>query len=148
MDCDEQKERRLQAAEAVMRRDASRIELARASFRQQYPDAAKEMIDGATFHVYVDGIGAAVTWLAETERFLRDPSRPISCGATYDLLIHVYNWYMLEALMPVGKEGMSGLLDDINEFAADGDLDSVRATVAQIKRMLGADLDPPEIVEH
>ena len=137
---------RLEHAIAILQRDASRIELAEAAFRKAYPDAPPEMIKAAVFHVYVDGIDAARDWLAATELFLRDPSQKLNDGDTMDLLNHLYNWHMLEALLPCGKTGLVKMLDEIGELAASGDIEAVQGQVSLIKDMLNGNLDRPDFI--
>ncbi len=136
-------EDRKQYARAAMERGAERIELAKAAFRNLYPAAPDEMIKAAVFHVYVDGIGAAMMWLAECERFLRNPTRAINDGVTFELLNHVYNWHMLDSLMPSGRLGLLGILDEIHQFAEEGDAAAVQSSVRMIKEMLNGNEDAP-----
>lgn len=136
-------QQRKELAAAMMQRGGDRIELAEQNFRKLYPAAPPEMIKAAVFHVYVDGVDAVVAWLAETERFLRDPSQPICSGVTFELLNHVYNWHMLEELMPAGKPGLLTMLDEITELAKNGDYGAIPGAVEQIKEMLNGDEDPP-----
>jgi hypothetical protein len=87
----------------------SRADLSQAgryAFRQSHSDAPPEMIDTAAFHVYGDGVGAALDWLVAAEQFLRDPSRPLDYGATWHLIYHLYNWLQFPALLPVGRAGV------------------------------------------
>lgn len=140
------REERDEHAGAILQRDASRIELAEAAFRQAYPDAPPEMIKAAVFHVYVDGIDAVRIWLAAAERFLRDPSQKLNDGDTLDLLNHLYNWHMLEALLPCGRTGLVNMLDEIAELAAAGDIEAVNGQISQIKEMLDGNQTAPGFV--
>ena len=139
------REEQVNYAIAVLHRGAERVEIARQAFRAQYPAAPEEMISAAVFHVYVDGLDAAMQWLADAERFLRDPKETLNYGITWHLLHHVYNWHMLEALMPVGRNGLDDLLDQIQTFADEGDAGSIRSTISQIKKMLDGDEEAPRI---
>ena len=98
------------------------IEDGRIAFAKRFPDAPKEMIDTATFHVCVDGIDAALVWLASIEQFLRTPENGLDYGATWHLLYHLYNWQQFDALLPLGKTGIAwhrvnadAILDTPNE---------------------------------
>jgi hypothetical protein len=137
------REQRQEYAAAILQRDASCFELAEAAFRKAYPDAPPEMIRAAVFHVYVDGINAARIWLAAAERFLRDPSQKLNDGDTMDLLNHLYNWHVLEALLPCGRAGLVKMLDEIEELAQAGDLEAVHGQVSLIKEMLAGNQDAP-----
>lgn len=137
------REDRSSYARSAMDRGAERIEMARVAFRQLYPAAPKEMIEAAVFHVYVDGIDAAMMWLAESERFLRNPSKAIHSSVTYELLNHVYNWHMLDSLMPSGRPGLLGMLDEIHQFAAEGDTEAIQASIKSIKEMLDGNETAP-----
>ncbi|WP_254509752.1 hypothetical protein [Anatilimnocola floriformis] len=139
------RDERQELAVAMMQRGVERLALAKKNFEQLYPAAPPEMIKAAVFHVYVDGTDAAVLWLAEMERFLRDPSRTLHSGVTWDLIGHLYSWHMLEALMPAGKPGLLSMLDEISEFAKTGDYEAIPGAIEQIKEMLNGDEDPPVI---
>lgn len=76
----------LQLIDALLARPNA-IEDARRAFTKRFPDAPKEMIDTATFHVCVDGIDAALVWLASIEQFLRQPNNGLCSGATWHLFI-------------------------------------------------------------
>lgn len=129
---------------ALLDRGPNRTELAREMFRRKYPNATEQMISAAVFHLYVDGIDAAVGWLADLEHFLADPDHELSFGASSHLLYHVYNWHQLESLMPHGKVGMHELVDDIIEFADDSDIVSIKRAASELKALLDGKDEPPD----
>ena len=102
------------------------------------------MISAAVFHVFVDGIDAAGEWLADAERFLRDPNHRLSVGTSWHLIHHLYNWHQLETLMPHGKTGVFDFLDDISQFADEGDVEAIRRTVQDLKNLLGGEAAAPD----
>lgn len=127
-------------AESLLRR-TDRVERARDAFRLAYPEAPEEMVNTATHHMYVDGPGAVVDWLADAELFLRDPEHRLSSGTTWHLLYHVYNWQQFQALLPDGREGMLRL----KQFAEEGDLSAVKRTVQELADAMEGGRQPPSI---
>lgn len=117
----------------------------KAAFRRAYPTATDEMVHSAAFHVYVDGPEAVVDWLADAELFLRDPNHSLCSATSWHLLYHVYNWHLLEALMPHGRPGVLARLKDIKELAAQGDFEAVRHEAEQLEEMFGATVSPPSV---
>jgi hypothetical protein len=120
-------------------------ERAAAAFRQAYPDAPPHMIDAAVFHVFRDGIEAALDWVAAAERFLRDPAARFDYGATSHAVYHLYNWLLLEALMPIGRGGMLDRLADINLFLSENNTKAAAGVVKQLEELLRGDVPPPAI---
>lgn len=120
------------------------VEDARQAFAEKYPGTPKEMIDTATFHVYVDGFDAGLEWLASIELFLRDPKRGISYGATWDLLHHLYNWQQFEALMPIAKCGITELLQDIKGQLAESNLNGAKEMVDDLIERIDGNLSAPD----
>ena len=97
------------------------VETATASFRRAYPDAPPHMIETAVFHVFRDGVGAAIEWVAAAERFLRNPVSGFDCGATSHAVYHLHNWQQFQALLPVGRDGVLERLADIKRFLSEND---------------------------
>jgi hypothetical protein len=120
-------------------------EAADAAFKKRYPDAPQHMIESATFHVFSDGIGAALEWVAGAEQFLRDPSKGLNSASTYHVLYHLYNWQQLEAILPAGRAGMLEWLDDLKHYLAEGDMEAAERARQQLEEMLQAGLRPPQI---
>lgn len=137
---------RMELAAALLRRTLDeRVTAAHAAFRRAFPTASDAMIGTATHHVYVDGPGDTVLWLADAELFLRDPNHELCRGVTWNLLYHIYNWHMFRELLPEAKSGMIERLDEIKEFIDEGSLDAAKGAVDDLKEMLEGNLNPPNV---
>jgi len=119
-------------------------EAARTALQQRYPDAPPAMVDTATFHVAIDGVGAAFDWLAEVERFLREPRQGFDGGATWHLLYHLYNWQQFQSLLPDGRAGMLEWVGQAKQMLAEGDSEAVSEALKQLEAMLQGGLQPPD----
>jgi hypothetical protein len=120
-------------------------DVVRTALKQAYPEAPPAMIDTATFHVAVDGVYAAIDWLAAVERFLREPSKEIDYGATCHLLYHLYNWQQFQILLPHGRAGMLEWLEEAKFHLSEGDTKAVGVALKQIEEMFKGGLQPPQI---
>jgi hypothetical protein len=129
---------------ALVRRPGG-ADAAREAFRRAYPQAPARMLDAAVFHIYVDGVKAALEWLAAAERFLREPGEGFDYGATWHLLYHLYNWLQLQALLPSGREGVLELLQDAKRFLAEQDYGAVQRVVGSLEEMFQGRLSPPGV---
>jgi hypothetical protein len=103
------------------------------------------MVETAAFHVFTDGVPAAVAWLAAAERFLRDPGAGLNAAVTCHLLYHLYNWQQFQALLPVGREAVLELLQDAKQFLAEEDPQAVGRVLDHLEDMFSAGLQPPNI---
>lgn len=121
------------------------IDDARTAFARRFPEAPKEMIETATFHVCVDGIDAALVWLASVEKFLQKPDDGLEYGATWHLLHHLYNWQQFEALLPLGKSGIAGLLGNIKTYLDESNPDAAKQTIDDLLKCLSGDLKSPSM---
>ena len=121
------------------------IAVATDAFRRAYPDAPQHMIEAAVFHVFRDGVGAALEWVAAAERFLRDPSHSLDHGATWHVVYHLYNWQQFEALLPIGREGVLERLKDMRLFLKEGDPEAAQGVLKQLEEMFGGDVLPPRV---
>ncbi len=117
----------------------------RSALQDAYPEAPSEMIDTATFHVAVDGVPAALEWLAAVERFLREPKQGFDGGETWHLMYHLYNWHQFRTLLPEGRTGMIEWLKDAKLFLDEGDTEALRRTLDQIEAMFHASEIPPSL---
>jgi hypothetical protein len=115
----------------------------RDALRQAYTEAPASMIETGTFHVAIDGVDAAVDWLAAVEQFLREPSQGIDYGATWHLLYHLYNWQQFQSLLPHGRAGMLEWLNDAKFHLNEGDTKAACAALKQIEDMIQGGLQPP-----
>ena len=138
------REEALKLIDALMARPDA-IEDGRRAFAERFPNAPKEMIDTATFHVCVDGIDAALEWIASIEQFLQNPENGLSNGATWHLLYHLYNWQQFDALLPLGKSGIAEHLKDIKTALEEEDSDFAKKTIDHLMKCLGGELTPPGI---
>ena len=120
-------------------------EAATEAFHRAYPDGPPHMIEAAVFHVFRDGVGAALEWVAAAERFLRDPSQGIDHGATWHVVYHLYNWQQFEAVLPIGREGVLERLQDIKLFLSEGDPKAAEGVVKQLEEMFRGDVQPPGV---
>jgi hypothetical protein len=118
---------------------------ARAAFRRAYPDAPEHMVDAAVFHVYGDGVGAALNWVAATERFLRKPEAGLNHGATSHVVYHLYNWLQFEAVLPIGREGVLERLEDLKLFLRENDPKAAEGVVKQLEELFRGDVAPPGV---
>lgn len=122
------------------------VTAATTAFRRAYPDAPQHMIEAAVFHVFVDGITAALDWVAAAERFLRHPGAGFDPGATSHVVYHLYNWKLFEALLPIGRAGILERLSDIKELLSQHDTEAAAGVVRQLEELFGGGSQPP-IVE-
>ncbi len=127
------------------RSESEIVSLAKEAFRQKYPDATDAMLETAVFHVYRDGIHAAMDWLAAAEKFLRDPQSGIDYGATSHLIYHLYNWLQFQSLMPLGRCEFLEHLKDAELFLNE---ENPKAALDVIQRLIEhatGDVAPPSI---
>jgi hypothetical protein len=122
-----------------------RAEVAAAAFRKAYPDAPPHMIDAAVYHVFRDGVGAALDWVAAAERFLRDPARGFDYGATWHAVYHLYNWQQFQALLPIGREGVLERLADLKLFLSENNPEAAAGVVKQLEELFRGDVQPPGV---
>jgi len=116
-----------------------------AAFSAAYPDAPAGMIDTAVFHVVSEGIEATVDWLAAIERFLCDPSGGLDYGSLWHIVYHLYNWQQFEALLPLGRMGLSEQLADVKLFIKEGDSAAADKVLVRLMESLGGDVAPPSV---
>jgi hypothetical protein len=122
------------------------VDDATSAFRRAYPDAPQHMIETAVFHVFVDGIGAALEWVAAAERFIRNPGAGFDSGATSHVVYHLYNWKLFEVLLPIGRAGILERLTDIKLLLSERDTEAAAGVVRQLEELFGGGSQPP-IVE-
>ena len=118
-------------------------EAATAAFRLAYPDAPPHMLETAVHHVFRDGVGAALDWVAAAERFLRNPASEFDYGATWHAVYHLYNWLQFQGLLPIGREGVLERLADLNLFLSEGDTEAAVGVVNQLEELFRGDVPPP-----
>jgi hypothetical protein len=118
----------------------------RAAFRRKYPHAPQEMIDTATFHVYVDGPSAVIDFLAEAELAIRDPEHEIELAPTVELLYHVYNWLQFRELLPQGRSDMLELVKQLRTALDEEDPEFLEATLSELEDILQGTRTPPDFM--
>jgi hypothetical protein len=113
------------------------------AFRRGYPDASEPMIEAAVHNVVGDGIEACVDWMAAVESFLREPENGLSSSELFHLLYHLYNWQMIEAIMPLGAHRLQEHLCDIEDMLTKGNTNAAVDIVKMLReRLSGGDSNP------
>ena len=97
------------------------------------------------YHVFRDGVGAALDWVAAAERFLRDPVGGLDHGATWHAVYHLYNWQQFQALLPIGREGMLDRLSDLKLFLSENNPKAAAEVVKQLEELIRGDVQPPGV---
>jgi plasmid stabilization system protein ParE len=120
-------------------------EAAADAFRVAYPDAPQHMVDAAVYHVYRDGVGAALDWVAAAEQFLRDPAAGFHSGATWHAVYHLYNWQQFQALLPIGRDGVLERLSDLKLFVTEGSNEAAAQVIRQLEELFRGGVQPPAI---
>ncbi|MEM8640828.1 MAG: hypothetical protein AAGG51_18725 [Cyanobacteria bacterium P01_G01_bin.54] len=123
-------EERLELANSLLSRPRpERMEKAKEQFKNCYPDAPDEMISSAVFHVYVDGILAALDWIASAEIFLQTgDDRHLDREAEH-LIYHLYNYHQFKALMPVGTNQILESIKEMKEALSEEDNDLMKELI-------------------
>jgi hypothetical protein len=134
----------LELVNALLGRDEV-VEAATVAFRRAYPDAPPHMIEAAVLHVFRDGVGAALDWVAAAEQFLRDPGAGFDYGATWHVVYHLYNWQQFQALLPIGREGVLDRLSDIKLFLSENNPEAAGGVVKQLEELFRGDVQPPGV---
>ena len=131
---------------ALFRRsEAEIVSIAKEAFRLNYPDATDAMLETAVFHVYRDGIHAALDWLAATEKFLRDPQSGLDYGATSHLIYHLYNWLQFQSLMPLGRWELLEHLKDAELFLKEEHPAAALQVIQHLMEHATGDVAPPSL---
>lgn len=135
---------RLALAQALFAR-ANRTADARATLRAAYPSVPHAMIDTACFHIYVDGVDAALAFVADAERALRDPAHRPDVGIAYELLYHLYNWLQFEALLPDGNQDVVDLTAELRKAAKEQDWETVSSLIEELDDVVSGSRSAPQI---
>ncbi len=143
IDFDSAHQRKMKIVQSLIERDDIRRD-AREAFKKAYPNAPKCMTEVAIFHVYVDGIGAALDWLVAIENFLRNPDDLINPSKSSHLLYHVYNWDQFLALLPQGYPKIIKLIEDIKASINDDEIDVALDSIEELEESLHARLNNPD----
>ena len=140
----ETSEEQLDLARSLFAR-ANRSADARAALRASYPSAPEAMIDTAAFHIYVDGVDAALEFLADAERALREPKHRPDVGIAYHLLYHLYNWLQFEALLPDGHQDVVDLTAELRKAAKEKDWETVSSLIGELDDVVSGSRSAPQI---
>jgi hypothetical protein len=120
-------------------------EVDRAALRALHPAAPEEMINSAHYHIFTDGVDAAVDWLVAIHDFQRNPSRGLDSGDTFHVLYHLYNWLQLQALMPEGRQDLVDIVAELKQAIEEDDLDFVKHVIGSLDEVVNAGRQPPQI---
>jgi hypothetical protein len=111
-----------------------------------YPDASAQLLDALRFHLFVDLPQAIVDLMAQMELFLRDQDRGLSLhGRATHLIYHLYNYSLLQSLLPTGKQKLVELIEDTKACLDDADYDGAARTIAELKELIDGGITPPRI---
>jgi len=135
-------EQKLKIVKALIERNNVRDE-ARKALCETYPNASNKMIDTAVFHIYVDGIQAAIDWLVDIELFLQDSKHTLNDGVVFHLIYHLYNWLQFKSIMPETNEDFMSKLADIEAAIEDDDKEAALDILEELKDKFNGSLNPP-----
>ncbi|MBN1818712.1 MAG: hypothetical protein JW828_15225 [Sedimentisphaerales bacterium] len=116
-------------------------------FASKYPKASKEIIHGLAYHLYIDGHDALLAMLCELELFLQGKIHDISYGWIFEVINHLYNFQLLESLMP---EQAQDVIDSITEIESElkdekPNIPSVLSMLRELKDILEGNAEIPSI---
>src|SRR5262245_3539338 len=117
------------------------------ALRRRFPSAPDSMTYTAAHHVYEDGADAVIDFLADAELSIRDPHRELDLGITAELLYHLYNWLQYRAVLPVGRQDLLDLVEELREFTKQQDWEAVRKTIEELDDILEGSRPPPDVIE-
>jgi hypothetical protein len=118
-----------------------------ARLRRRYPNASEKLLDALRFHLLVDLPGALVDLMAEMELFLREDDRPLDLfGEATHLVYHLYNYSLLESLVPTGREELFDLVRAAKECLDGDDREGASNTITKLQELIESSVVPPSIV--
>ncbi|NET89984.1 MAG: hypothetical protein F6K45_18130 [Kamptonema sp. SIO1D9] len=126
----------------LLERDRIRNQAEKA-FRTAYPNAPERMINTAVFHIYIDGIQAALDWLVDVELFLQNPKHTLSEGITFHLIYHLYNWLQFTAILSDTDEDLVEKINDVKAAIEDDDKDAALNILEELKNKFEGNLESP-----
>ncbi|MDC0834561.1 hypothetical protein POG22_16350 [Geitlerinema sp. CS-897] len=117
---------------------------ARKAFRIAYPKASDAAISTAVFHVYVDGIYAALDWLVDVELFLQDPHhRQIDRSEVFHLIYHLYNYLQFIELLPENHDDFLEKIEDIRAAIEASDKSWALSSLDDLSDQVKGSVSPP-----
>lgn len=137
---------KLESVRALFARaDASDVAIAR--FRECFPGVDDEILKTLVFHLYVDGQGAMLDMLWDLEMFLRGEHKSIDYGAVFHVIYHLYNYLLIEKLMPITMQDVIDELQEAQELLKEEspDLEGVAETLERLERLVKGATFPPDI---
>lgn len=138
-------EERKDLAKAFLDRKPLTDEQGLEAVRSRFPNASHHLINAARFHLFVDLPDALQDLMAKLELCLRDPSRELELyGEVSHLIYHLYNYYMIEALIPTGNQKLIDLVEDLRACVNSRDLRGVDYTVERLEDLLSGSTQPPD----
>lgn len=136
-------QQKLEVIKALVERDNIRSAALKA-FKVAYPHAPEKMISTAIFHVYTDGIHAALDWLVDVELFLQNPEHTLDHGVTYHLIYHLYNWLQFTAILPETNESLLEKILDVKAALEEDDREGAINILEELKERFDGDLYAPD----
>ncbi|WP_017663006.1 hypothetical protein [Baaleninema simplex] len=138
--------KKLEIIQALLEREQIPDE-ARKAFRSAYPSAPDFAIGTAVFHIYVDGIHAALDWLVDVELFLRDPeNHKLDIGAVYHLIYHLYNWMQFSTVLPETREDIHDRIKDIKRAIEEDDKEASLLILEDLQQQFNGSIVPPDFL--
>lgn len=113
--------------------------------RREFPNAPESMINTAIFHVYTDGVDAALDWLVAASEAISEGSPLPDDGTTWHLLYHIFNWYQFRELMPEGSQGLLDWIEGLEESVKEDDREAILHHAKGIRDILDASRPQPKI---
>lgn len=108
-----------------------------------YTHAPKNMINSAVFHLYIEGVHAAIDWLVDAELFLQNPKNNLCESKTYHLIYNLYNWLQFKAILQDSNENLIEKINDIKAAIKDDDWDAALDILEELKDKFNGDITPP-----
>jgi hypothetical protein len=115
------------------------------ALRKQYPSVPDAMLHTAAHHVYVDGPGAVLDFLADAELAIREPHHEVDYGPASEVLYHLFNWLQLRAIFPEGKQDLLDLVDELDKLVRAKDWDAVAGISEELKDVIEGSRSPPDM---
>ena len=85
-----------------------------------------------------------VTFLADAELAIRNPSHALDYAVTWMILYYLRNWLPFWALLPDSKDAMLELVDDIECCAEHDDREALPESVHEIRDLVDGGRQTPE----
>ena len=138
-------DRKLELVHSLFKRGNLR-QIALSRFKEKFPNASENIIDSLAFHLYVDGHDALLNLLCELELFLKGDIEDIGYGNVDEIIYHLYNFRLLESIMP---ETAQGVIDDIEEIKdllkeETPDIKGILKSLDELQELIEGHISPPD----